>query len=184
MLKALQLALVIACTLHTTVRADELSAPRSPPDEPSVAITVSPVHLAIPMAELTTEVRASRRVGIAAIAGIGTFHEMSTNQRVALYEGGASVRYYALGSFRKGLQLGLEALYVHAVTESTTVDVRAAGLGISPFAGYKWTHSSGFTFEGQAGPSFMVARAKAATGQMAERSKVGPMLNLNLGYSF
>jgi hypothetical protein len=30
----------------------------------------------------------------------------------------------------------------------------------------------------------MVARAKAETGEMAERSGVGPMLNLNLGYSF
>ena len=151
---------------------------------PSVAITVSPLHVFVPMAELTVEARVAEKVGIAVIAGAGTFHEPDTNQRVSLFEGGASARYYVTGSFRSGLQLGAEALYVHGATDAMTVDIKAAGLALSPFAGYKWTHASGFTLEGELGASFMVARAKAATGQMAEKSKVGPLLNLQVGYSF
>lgn len=167
-----------------TAAADDASLTQAAtPELPSVAITISPVHLLVPMAELTTELRVGERIGVAAIAGIGTFHDQTTNQRISLYEAGASARYYLLGSFRSGLQIGAEAVYVHAKTDAM-VDVRAAGLAVSPFAGYKWTHSSGFTFEGQLGASYMAMRAKAQTGEMAERSAVGPMLNLNIGYSF
>src|SRR5437868_6732199 len=38
-------------------------APAAPPDDPSVAITVSPIHLAVPMAELTAEIRVAPKVG-------------------------------------------------------------------------------------------------------------------------
>jgi hypothetical protein len=181
---------LVACALlalAATASADELSTSQRSPDEPTVAITMSPVHLFIPMIELTTEIRAASRVGIAVIAGAARFHERTTNTPVALFEGGASVRYYALGSFRTGLQLGFEALYVHAKTDSTTYDANVVGLGLAPFAGYKWTHGSGFTFEGQLGATYMAARARASSGTsmaMEEKSKVGPMLNLNVGYSF
>jgi hypothetical protein len=59
--------------------------------------------------------------------------------------------------------------------------VAAEGLGLSPFAGYKWTHRSGLTLEGQLGATFLVVRAKTAS---SETKDVGPMLNLNFGYSF
>ncbi|NVB82625.1 MAG: hypothetical protein HOV81_29865 [Kofleriaceae bacterium] len=153
-------------------------------DEPSVAITVSPIHLFVPMGELTIEGRVGDRIGIALIAGVGAYRDPDTNQRISLFEGGASARYYVTGSFRGGLQLGAEAAYVYGATDAMNIDVKAAGLGLSPFAGYKWTHSSGFTFEGQLGATFMVAKAKAESGQMAEDRGIGPMLNLNVGYSF
>lgn len=177
---------VVSLTLFTAsvAAADTDAPPASPSSRPSVAITISPVHLVIPMAEVTVEARVADRFGIAAIAGIGSFRDAVTDTRIALYEGGASARYYALGSFGKGLQVGAEAVYVFAATDNTDVEVRAAGLALSPFVGAKWTHSSGFTLEGQGGVSFMALRAKAETGAMSERSGIGPMLNLNLGYSF
>lgn len=152
--------------------------------EPRVAITVSPVHLFVPMAELTTEVRLGDHVGVAVVAGAGGFHEMTTNEKVSLVEAGASVRYYPFGSFRTGLQLGAEALYLHAWTDSSTIEVKARGLSIGPFVGYKWTHRSGLTLEGQGGVTIVAARAKAETGEAAEDKRVGPLLNLNIGYSF
>jgi hypothetical protein len=164
--------------------ADDAAPPVAASDEPRVAITMSPVHLIIPMAEIAAEVRLADRVGVAAIAGIGSTREMTTNTRIALYEAGLSARYYVLGSFRSGVQLGAEAVYVHAATDSTSVEVQAAGLGLSPYGGYKWTHSSGFTLEGQLGVTFIALRAKASTGEMSERRSVLPMLNLQVGYSF
>jgi hypothetical protein len=160
----------------------DTSLPVAQHDEPTVALTVSPIHLVIPMAEVTAEVRLAPKLGLAVVGGLGRMRSGLTNEPIDLIEGGASIRYYVVGSFRSGVQLGAEALYVHASTQDMTVDVKARGLGLSPFVGYKWTHRSGFTFDGQIGASYMAARAKEAN-QSAETSKVGPMLNLNVGWS-
>jgi len=185
MLKRILPFTVLALLTASVAHADDLSVRESaPPRDPNVSLTFSPLHLFVPMAELTAEIRVSHRVGVALIGGAGTFHDPDTNGRISLVEGGASARYYAAGSFRTGLQLGFEALYAHAFTDVMNIDVKAAGLALSPFAGYKWTHSSGFTLEGELGASYMVARAHAETGQMAEKKAYGPMLNLQLGYSF
>jgi hypothetical protein len=177
-------AAFVLCSAASAAYADEASAAASRDGGPAIAITCSPIHLLVPMGELTIEGRVGDRIGIALIAGIGSYRDADTNQRISLFEGGASARYYATGSFRNGLQLGAEAAYVHGATDATNIDVKAAGLGLSPFAGYKWTHSSGFTLEGQLGATFMVAKAEAESGEMAEDHGIGPMLNLNLGYSF
>jgi len=185
MFKTTVLVLASTLVLSSVAAADDLAPPApSASDDPTIAVTASPFHLLVPMIELTAELRVSPKFGVAAIAGVGGFHDKDTNAKINLYEGGASARYYATGSFRTGLQLGVEAVYVKADTDDTTVEVKAAGLAISPFAGYKWTHRSGFTLEGQIGAAFMTMRAKAQTGEMADASKVGPMLNLNAGYSF
>lgn len=151
--------------------------------EPTIAITTSPLHLIVPMAEVTAEVRVADRVGISVIAGVGSFRDEPTDEKISLLEGGASVRYYVTGSFRGGLQLGAEAVYVHASGDAMDVEVKAAGLGLSPFLGYKWTHRSGITLEGQLGATVMTARAESETATASD-SAVGPMLNLQIGYSF
>ena len=185
MLKRILPFTVLGLLTTGVAHADELSVRESAaPNEPRVAITVSPLHLFVPMAELTAEIRAADKFGIAVIGGVGTYHDPDTNARISLLEAGASARYYALGSFRTGLQLGAEVLYAHAFTDAMNIEVKAAGLAVSPFAGYKWTHSSGLTLEGELGVSYMAARAHAQTGQMAEKSKLGPLLNLQIGYSF
>jgi len=153
-------------------------------DEPRVALTISPVHLIMPFGELTAEIRAADKVGVAVIAGAGSVRDDKVDSRITLLEAGANARYYVWGSFRRGVELGAEAVYVHASAEASSTGVQAEGLAVSPFAGYKWTHRSGFTLDGQIGASFLVARGHADTGAMDERSKVGPMLNLQVGYSF
>ena len=151
--------------------------------DPRVSITVSPVHLALPVGEVTAEVRLHRTFGIAAIAAAGAVRVDGIDNRIAVYEGGLSARYYVTGSFRSGLQLGAEAIYLHANTTGDTMAVRAEGLGLAPFAGYKWTGRSGLTLEGQLGVTYLVARAESETAS-DDDSRVGPMLNLNIGYSF
>lgn len=177
------LVLSLSAAAHAQTPGDTQppSAPSRP--DPIVAITVSPLHLALPMAELTAEIRVAPKLGVAVIGGVGRMRSQTTNQTIDLVEGGASVRYYVTGSFRSGLQIGGEALYLHGSTDDMSVDIKARGLGLSPFVGYKWTHSSGFTFDGQIGASYMTARGDAATGQSTEKSKFGPLLNLNVGWS-
>lgn len=160
-----------------------VQAPTASRDLPTVAITISPLHGFVPMLELTGELRVGRKLGIAAIGGAGAIRDEVTDQLIRVYEAGASVRYYVLGTFRHGMQLGGELLYVHANTDNTMVEVRAQGLGISPFVGYKWTSRIGFTIDTQLGISFMTAQGEASTGATAEKSKVGALLNLNLGWS-
>lgn len=161
--------LVVLSSLTSVARAE------------TVAITTSPLHLVVPMAEVTAEVRVADRVGVSVIVGVGSFREQTTDEKISLFEGGASVRYYLTGSFRRGLQLGAEAVYVDASGDA--MDVEAAGLGLSPFLGYKWTHRSGITLEGQLGATVMTARATSETATASD-SAVGPMLNLQIGYSF
>lgn len=153
------------------------------PADPSVAITVSPFLLLVPMAEVTAEFRLAPKVGVSVIGGFGMLRTNTSNEQIRLFEAGASARYYLTGSFRGGLQLGAEGVYVHASTTRMDTAIKAAGLGLSPFVGYKWTHRAGFTLEGQLGATFMTARAKSSTTTVSD-SAIGPMLNLQAGWSF
>ena len=157
-------------------------APSPPRKLPTAAITISPLHMFLPMIELTGELRVAPKVGVAVIAGAGGIRDMDTNALIKVYEAGASVRYYVIGNFRHGMQIGGEAIYVKASTDNTGVEVNGRGLGLSPFLGYKWTSRIGFTIETQLGVTFITARADSAT-QTKQASKVGPLLNVNVGWS-
>ncbi len=149
---------------------------------PIAALTISPFHLIVPMIEVTGEFRVARKLGVAVIGGAGAIRDMDTNALIKVYEAGASLRYYVLGSFRHGMQIGGEAIYVKASTDNTGVEVRGRGLGLSPFLGYKWTSRIGFTIDTQLGVTFITLRADSAT-QTKQESKVGPLVNLNVGWS-
>src|SRR5690349_21050705 len=116
MLKTFSIASLLA-VLAPLAHADDGAPAPATREGPRIAITVSPVHLAIPMAEVTTEIRVADKLGIAAVVGLGAFRDQATNMRVSLYEGGLSARYYVTGSFGTGVQIGAEALYVHAATD-------------------------------------------------------------------
>ncbi len=158
--------------------------PEAPPPRPlpTAALTISPLHMILPMIEVTGEFRVAPKLGVAVIAGAGAIRDMDTNALIKVYEAGASLRYYVLGNFRHGMQIGGEAIYVKASTDNTGVEVRGKGLGLSPFVGYKWTSRIGFTIDTQLGVTFITLRADSAT-QTKQESKVGPLLNLNVGWS-
>lgn len=188
-LPAIALASVL---VPATAHAVPPLPPPPPPPERSLALTLSPLHLLFPMVEVTGEYRVGPRLGVAAILGAGKFSttdSADTTLRFTAGELGASARYYALGSFRAGLQVGVELLYLAISLGDNPQMVQATGdgLSLSPFVGYKWTARGGFTIEAQGGLSILAVQAHATDGtssSSSEQSRVSPMINFNLGWSF
>lgn len=160
--------------------------------EHQLSLTLSPVHLAFPVVEVTGEYAYTRQVGLAAIVGVGNLEATSddgTKTSIFLYELGVQGRYYILGDFEHGLQLGVEALHVGASgeTEDSNISSSAAGLAIGPFVGYKFVASFGLTVDIQGGVQYVAVGASASDGEesaSASNSDTIPLLNLNLGWSF
>lgn len=156
-----------------------------PPSEPAhdagprVSLTISPAHFVLPVVELTGEYRVIPKLGIALIVGGGKITDNTLTATVA--EVGVSARYYVLGSFRKGLQVGGEVDYVHVSGDN--IEVKGAGIAMGPFVGGKWISSFGLTLDGQIGAQLQKASASSSSSSASE-SKVGLLLNLNIGYSF
>lgn len=166
-----------------------LAAPVASAQTHMVSITVSPVHLLMPMAEVTGEFRLAPQVGIAAIVGIGKVSSDSVS--VPLYEFGAQARYYVTGDFDSGLHLGGEALFLGASSDQSVqgveVNVSATGLQLSGFAGYKHTFPFGLVLEGQLGYGAVVVGATATAGEASasdSQSKGAVLLNLGVGFAF
>ena len=149
------------------------------PEEPlkTASITIDPTYLKLPMIHLTGELCAARKLGLAVILGGGEVTDEDSNITFRAYEAGASVRYYAWGTFRQGFQIGVQLLYASVSSENTAFAATNEGIGISPFGGYKWTHRSGFTLESQGGFTYL------ATGDVRDNRRLVPMVNLNIGWS-
>ena len=175
----------------------EMQPPMQPPiadgyQGPLVSVTISPIHLALPVFEVTAEYRIEPRVGVAAVAGYGNVSTApeggGEDISVAVFEIGAQANYYLLGDFDHGLQLGAEVLYIGGSAEEGNVSAVASGLAMGPFAGYKVAADFGLTFVFQLGAQFVTlkADAEATTGETATKSESNTiaLLNINLGWSF
>ncbi|HET6146452.1 MAG TPA: hypothetical protein VFH68_02910 [Polyangia bacterium] len=183
--------LLLLLLLAAVVRAQPLPAisdeahPRR-----TVSITLSPIHLVLPVVELTGEWRAMDKLGVAVVLGGGKVrpeNALSGQPSIPVWEAGAQVRYYLLGDFRHGMQLGAETIYMHASTESGNVRAAANGISAGGFAGYKVMVDAGFTFDAQLGYQFIGIGADATDGQNSasgSNSSSGVLLNLNVGWSF
>jgi len=158
-----------------------------------VSLSLSPVHLLLPIVELEAELMAAPHFGIAAIGGIGSLKASSStpgvgDARFSAYESGLQLTGYPLRDF-SSLQLGAEALWVKLSTESVggrQVSASAGGLAIGPFVGYKLIADMGFTFFLQGGVQYMAVKGAASSGgasaTVSQKSFI-PLLNLNLGWS-
>jgi hypothetical protein len=156
-----------------------------------LSVTFSPLHLVLPVFEVTAEVRALDELGIAAVLGGGRVSEEATATDPALsapvVEVGLQARYYLLGDFRHGLQLGAEALYIYVSDDVETVSATVHGLSAGPFLGYKYTADVGFTFDGQVGFQRLGLSGEASDGTQVvteQQSDWSLLLNLNVGWSF
>jgi len=167
------------------------------------SITFSPIHLVLPVVELTGELRLQHGLSVAAIAGVGsvtleqrtmtsTGFVTTDKQRFSVWELGGQFRWYPIGSFDHGMQLGVEFLYAHvsgtSVASPTTSGV-GSGFAVGPFIGYKIATNIGFTFDAQLGVEWIGARATAkdsATGDANSTTSSAfiPLVNLNVGWSF
>jgi hypothetical protein len=157
-----------------------------------VSVTISPLHLTQPILELTGEYRVLDRLGLALVLGAG---KITPDQEqgapkppaIPIWEAGVQARYYVLGDFRHGMQVGGELIYMHASLDQGNVSVAASGLSVGPFLGYKVMADIGFTFDCQLGYQFMGVGATGSDGQTTasqESSASGVLLNLNVGWSF
>ncbi len=143
------------------------------PYDHSVSVTLSPIHLLYPIIEATGEFRVGKKAGVAAIAGFGSI------DRYSVVEIGGQGRYYPVGDFDHGLQLGGEVLAVVVSGSGAS----GTGLSIGPFVGYKIAARFGLTFDIQLGvQGYAVGASSGSTS--ASDSALGPLLNINLGWSF
>lgn len=151
-----------------------------------VSITISPIHLVQPIVELTGEYCLADKIGAALILGGGSVS--SDNSNYTAIEAGAQFRYYVLGTFIHGLQVGAEVLYLYLSNSGdSAIEASGDGLAVGPFLGYKIATNLGFTFEMQGGVQYLFASAKAESGSVsatAEDSNIIPLVNINLGWSF
>ena len=139
-----------------------------------LSLTFSPLHLTAATFEATGEFRVLDKLGLAIVAGGGGYGG------VGVYEIGSSVRWYPIGTFVHGMQLGAEVLYAGGGGGKSGTFVHADVLSAGGFVGYKIATNIGFTFEAQAGVSGVVA---GATG-IGTISGVLPLINANVGWSF
>ena len=162
------------------------------PEDRSVYLSVSPFHLLLPFVELTAEVRLHRKIGVAAIGGYGSVKPQNSDVRFNVWEAGGQFVGYPVGHFDHGMQVGLEALYAGVSGDeksgNTRIAATASGFASGPFVGYKLATSSGFSFNVQGGVSYLFVQAQASSSSgvtaSAEQTRVLPILNANLGWSF
>lgn len=160
--------------------------------ERKLSLTISPLHLAMPVFEVTGEYALAPDFGVAAIGGYGSMeleYSDGTSKDIPVLELGAQAMYYAWGDFNGGMQVGAELLWLKVfMPEERGVTVSANGVAVGPMLGYKWVTSFGLSFVVQGGYQFLFAQAKGkdATGREVESSAdTGiPLLNLNAGWSF
>ena len=167
------------------------------PPERYVTLTISPVHLALPVLEATLEARLTAHFGVAGVAGFGEAPPqlvgetiVDTSERFTVREFGAQVLAYPLRDF-DGFVLGAELLsakFSGTVNDTgQSVDIDGSALALGPFLGGKWIHESGFTLFGHLGVQRVWANADAtALGHRASQSdsRWFPLVNLNVGWSF
>ena len=181
------IVLTVLCLSSTAVAQQPapISQPGPPPDtQHSFAITVSPIHLIFPVVEVAAEFRLARNMSIAGIGGVGSIELDNTSTRVTVYELGGQFRYYAVGRFDHGMQIGAELLYLGGRADEGSVSAIASGLAIGPFIGYKFSAGVGFTVDVQGGVEFVAISAESSTGASEEAGRAIPLVNINLGWAF
>jgi hypothetical protein len=169
--------------------AERLAREKNEPH--SVSLTFSPLHLLLPEFKAMVEARVTRKFGVAAIGGIGSIKSDGTTFTV--WEGGVQGRYYLFGSFQHGMELGAQLEYAAASgqlssTSNVTVFGNGGGLAVGPFIGYKLATKVGFTCDLQAGAQYSAIGASAVSSAgdsaAAHESRILPLVNLHVGWSF
>ena len=169
-------------------------APTPAPDAGHrITLMWAPIRLVVPLVELTGEYRVKDKLGVSLTVGFGNRTVESSSGEEASgteIEGGAQVRYYAIGDFNHGMEVGVEGLYEYVKFDeplpATILAVAAGGFTVGPFLGYKIATGVGFTFEAQFGARYLaIEPTTQGTGTaVITESKWLPLLHLNIGWSF
>ena len=131
---------------------------------PAFSVTVSPAHLWFGALEAMGEVALGRRFSAALVAGWGPRAIDATNGMtshwVAATELGAQVRWYPIGDFTGGLQLGAEVLQLWtAGDDESHLLLDRKGLTVAAFTGVKWVWWPAVTLDVQLGVNLLQAGA-------------------------
>ena len=162
------------------------------------SITISPYHVVSPIIEITGEYKVAPKTGMAAIVGFGsvdvTVYEGNLNwshHTLTAFELGASLRYYLIGDFDHGMQIGAEMLYAHVAGTFDRYEAEGVGSGLAfgPFVGYKVAFGFGLTLELQGGAQYLISRARASSltsdqGAVVTDGEIVPLVNANIGWTF
>jgi hypothetical protein len=185
-MKLVLVVLVVMIAFVGNARAQQPATeapPTAPVDHPQkVTISWSPVHLVLPVVELEGEFSPAPHMGVGVIVGAGRVSNADKTVTATAIEGGAQFNYYFMRNF-SGLHGGVEVIYLHASDVPQDATVTAAGISAGPYAGYKLLTDFGFTFIAQLGVQMLYVSA-SNTVDMKSETKFGPLLNLNLGWSF
>jgi hypothetical protein len=139
-----------------------------------VSVTISPLHLLLPLAELDVEARLGDSLGLAVLGGIGQVSvedSLDREQDFAAYELGVRFIGYPLEPF-ESLQLGAEVLWVKVSSDELqggSVQGAASGVAAGPFVGYKLITRGGFTLFVEGGVEYMFLRAEASDTTETQR---------------
>lgn len=145
----------------------------------TISITASPLYASQSVAQVTGELKILDNVSVAGVAGYG----FRKGEDVTF--GGGQVRVYLNGGFSGGLHIGAEALYAK-LSESSSLDGMINlmnGTSAGPFVGYKYTFPFGLTFDVIGGIRFSEGRIETGAPG-SEDSKLGPLANINVGWTF
>lgn len=141
-------------------------APAPPPPElHDVSLSLSALHLALPMAAVDAELRLASKGGLALTGGLGSL------DGTTLFDLGAQIRGDVIGNFDRGVYLGVGGRY----TDVPFYAVSGPAGALDAVIGFKYTFDTPLTLDAQVGPQVVNSAAFRA---------LGPMVKLNVGWSF
>jgi hypothetical protein len=173
----------------TAALVPEVPSPAAPRN---VSLTISPLHVLLPMLELQAEVRLGAAFGVAVFGGIGRTTLDGgpfDDEELTVYELGANATLYPIETF-ESLQLAAELKWVKVGSDelgSEDIDAVATGLAVGPLLGYKLITDAGFTFLVQGGVAYVVMEGESESDDSFDEESDEtwvPLLNLKLGWSF
>jgi hypothetical protein len=158
-----------------------------------VSLTLAPLLLMFPMAELGAELRLLDGFGATVRGGFGRWGVSLPDDKKATYPAwkvSGQLQWYLMHSFH-GLHLGAELGYLRVTTDDPEFpwdSLRMRRLAVGPLLGYKLIARVGFTFYAQFGIVRAFEKARAESDVLGDATdddeRWDPLLNLGIGWSF
>ncbi|MBW8886342.1 MAG: hypothetical protein JF616_01185 [Fibrobacteres bacterium] len=154
-----------------------------------VSLTFSPLSLLIPEGEIGIEMRKYEKLGLGVVAGAGRITQVSPGVKLhlSIYDLGIQANYYAVGSFRHGMQLGFRGVYEHFANPFVhQLPISGSNFKLGSWVGYKYVMKVGLTFQTQIGCQYIWNHESDGIegGTNSKSESLAPLLELDLGWSF
>lgn len=179
------------------------------PGEHRFSLVLSVVHpIVFSIYDATGEFRLGRHAGLALVAGVGSaslkqFYKALPDERARVWEGGLQIRFYPVGTFDHGLQVGAEIVYLTGSASTTgnitpdddpgatsngPLTAKGSGFKVGPFVGYKLALPVGFTLAAQIGVDYLslkgIAKDANGTTRTGDTKTAFLLADAGIGWSF